>query len=289
MFGLIINMFTGCQEKEEGPLVISAPYLIDYSDSIFDLNCNSEYELVDKDSTFHPRKNVKISFNGEEYSGTYIRNVTAGRGMSSVAYEYSVQKDGKVYYFEINEKGKLTEFRCSSQYVYESSEIISCEDALLIAEDFLKEHIAFSSFTPDDMSGSVLNNGYKFQYIRYIGGVQTVEFVSVCVALDGKITNYYARVVEELNDCPDLSQIDFDAATQALYQKIDTLTNGVKTRYDTIEYQKPEYELTVLKDGSFGLYCTVEVIGKKYLTDTIYENGGEKFTFIIPLVRETKS
>ena len=288
---IFLTVFTGCQKTEE-QLVISSPLLVDYSDSIFEISYNSEYDLIDKDAFFQPPETMTIEFCGESYTGVYKQTQPCGKGVGFVVYQYKAQKNGQNIYWSVSATGTLTEFYRISDTNGENSsndenKKMSREACLTIVEEFLNEKIVFSNFRLIEQRTEL--DGYVFKYTRTVSGLPTVELVAVNIDFDGKISYYYERVAEKLNRSPDISCVDFDVAVEALYKKVDTLTEGIKKRHEIIEYQKPEFELTVLKDGSYGLYCTVEVIGKIYLTDTIYEQGGEVFVFVIPLVNAAQA
>ena len=95
------------------------------------------------------------------------------------------------------------------------------------------------------------------------------------------------RYFEEFDQQYDFSKIDLDALTEAIYQRLDTMTVNAKAYYDTVEYQEPTYELTILKDGSIGLLCTAIVRGVKQVDEDLYEGSGAAFSFVVPLLVET--
>ena len=154
-----------------------------------------------------------------------------------------------------------------------------------IADEFFKKYHADSLFTLTKTQE--IGNIYIFDYTRSVENIPTAECISIWTNLEGKFVGYSKCLLDELDKEYDFSKVDLSAATQTIYQKLDTMSTVVKEKYDEIKYAEPSYTLTVLKDGRLALYCEASVEIITNITEDVQNISGSLFTFIIPLEATT--
>lgn len=283
LISMMLSVFAGCQKEEPKKLVASSPLLADYSDSILAVTCDeTEYQMLDENKDTPP-ETMTVEFNGETYTGTYKSTLEDPYG-SCWQYKYVGYCGDEKFLFRISSTThKLVDFGWIDYEFDAQQKQLSEDERRAIADEFLIKQNR-SDFVFEGKRNCTY--GYVYDYVRTVSGINTVEFVAIWVSFDGTVYWYVERYFEEFDQKYDFSKIDLNALTEAIYQRLDTMTVDAKTYYDTVEYQEPKYELAVLKDGSIGLHCSATVETVKQVDEDLYEGSGAVFSFVVPLLVE---
>ena len=256
---LFVQIITGCQSGENSPvaLTLSNPLLEGYSDSALEFIYDQKYQLSASDTDITPAETATVEFEGEKYSGTYCYTSSTAQ-VSYNRYVYRGEKDGRSYTFKLHSvTGEFCGFSWIGGSTLSGGKKLSPEECQKIADEFFKKYHADSLFTLTKTQE--IGNIYIFDYTRSVENIPTAECISIWTNLEGKFVGYSKCLLDELDKEYDFSKVDLSAATQTIYQKLDTMSTVVKEKYDEIKYAEPSYTLTVLKDGRLALYCEASV------------------------------
>ena len=285
---IFLSVLTGCQEVETTTKTVwtpSTPLLVDYSDSVFELSYDKEYNMMDTDPLFFPDEKMTITFDGNSYTGEY-QSTLDDPLLGSQLYRYTGYYNDRKFQFSVSSKdGNLCEFLWSNYQNLSQEKQVSQDNCRAIADTFLKNE-GLDHYTLSKQDSRDLPEYYIFEYTRSIGSVNTIESIMIWISTNGEIFGYFSRVLTELDRPHELSNLIFKDITEKVYQKLDSILTNALKKHEKIEYQEPQYMLTVLKDGALALYCSVSVEAKTQIAENHWECGGEMFTFIIPLVSE---
>ena len=248
---LIFILFTpGCAQKEYTAL------LCGFCDCVSDIDLVCEYDVWNQ-GTFQDDsapKEVTVTIQGKTVTGYYDYSscVLQSNYISHryIGYEpfvmFDVDSDNNVVFFSMigSDDGAgepLTEPQCQA-----------------VAKAFLLEHYT------DDLSAYritdtlTVGDRYAFTFTKYIDGYATADSAYVSVNTNGCVECVSSHMLGRINSKTKIN-FDMDAVEQAIFSKLDTMYADVKDRYAEITYTVTDTSVTVLRDGTQAVYCTVDI------------------------------
>lgn len=196
------------------------------------------------------KKNSKgtVTLNGLKLEGTY-EDTDSKTDYREAALNYEGISNGKKISFSINEvTGK-----CESFLVHYTDQDLTKGTSL--TRDELYE-IAYENFMDggytDDPENYTLSaecdqgaGGYWFKFSRFIGGIETREYVMICTLKNGEFFWFNGNRIGEMKDV-DVSGIDMDKFYAAVETKLKAIYADAYVGFD-----KNGAVLTKLTDGSY--------------------------------------
>lgn len=169
---------------------------------------------------------------------------------------YKGKLNGKSFVFGINpETGLCNAFLKDLDKWDESTEKLTREECLTRAYEYL------GNYVNDPENYEVIwekyrdtENGYWFELVRIIDGVQTSDKANISVRENGEVYRHLFTSLGEFKDV-DVSSIDMTALNKAVKAKLD----GIYGEFDSYDYDNTEMILTKLADGSYVFDYQAEV------------------------------
>ena len=223
--------------------------------------------MYDTEPKYTPSDTVKtVSVNGETWTVYY-----GGR----IIYPYYNQdlleygmietcpdtgKDLRTFAWFSTDTGKLIKFA----HFYRSFtglSVLSKEECMSIAENYLHESLNISGdyrLTSEEYTYNKENSNGRYQllYRRFVGGIETMETVSVGIDHFGRIIAFNAFMLDSMNgvELPEYDEAEVMAALE--YKIADVYKNEDNYSYS---YRIKDPWLTRLKDGQLYLRYCVDV------------------------------
>ena len=195
-----------------------------------------------------------VTLNGLEWSGIYKRSAT-GTNYGAPYDEYTGLSNGENVTFSINSvTGKCESFFVDHRDKTEGEDLTRDELYAIAYENFMN-----GGYT-DDPENYTLSaehdqraGGYWFQFSRYIDGIQTCDYVVICIRKSGNFYWFIGNHVGEMKDV-DVSEIDMDKFYAAVEAKLKAIYADAYISFD-----KKGAVYTKLTDGSYVFDYHVEV------------------------------
>lgn len=237
-----------------------------FSDSVSGVAHTYEYDAWTEpvDDTSKVEQTMTVSIGGEERTGTF-RHAQKMKPNNFVQYEYT-DEEGNI--FSVDEQGELVLF------IRNYRDITGKQDSRAQAECYEIAKNVLSDFTDVDeyqveVTYDEKNGEYEFYFFKYLGEYRTQDWAKVRVHESGQVMSLASRMLGRI---PLSTSVVFDSdrATEAVYEKLDTLYGTVKNKYERIEYDLRPFSVTLLEDGTPALISTVDVTLVR-----LAENGDE--------------
>jgi hypothetical protein len=275
------NETTGGSEEPNVPPVNESKYqvlLCGYSDSVPLLVHKNEYEFADheKYDNNEIKNYVELSVGGNTYRGNFRRS----RYNWLEYFPTYVYVDSDKNTFEIDPSGMLTcVFRGESS---SDGPELSKDEYLQIAKDFLSDIIDISPYEISieyDRDSRI----YDIEFKKYINGINTTDTATVTLNRNGELYMYSSFMLGKVTPDRFPDSIDLKGIEESIFQRLDQMFAEVKKYYDRIDYKEPIYQLTILKDGSAAVVCTVAIDCVEILPNNYEGHIGELLSFVIPI------
>lgn len=223
-----------------------------FSDGHTTVSLSREYEFADfekyKDQT--PESKKRITINQQEYIGTYSKSVYRGRNYYPV-YVYSLPGTQE---FSIDDKGLLTSFWWGGTSSVDKN--VTLERKIQIAKDFMSDIVDISKY---QITSEVDEEITRVTFTKFVKGIKTAETATVKLKNNGELYSYSSFMLGRISDNIIESTPNIEVITQVAQNRLESMYKDVKKNYSKIEYETEFLELTLLKDGTVGFICTMEV------------------------------
>lgn len=156
----------------------------------------------------------------------------------------------------VDEKGNLVGhlefgYKCSTTNRKTEAECVQ------IARDYLKAYCDLSGYK-EFVRWDEYGQEYLVEFCKMVGGFPSSDSVSVYVAADGHvgsvISSMFGRISTDLDVRLDQATVD-----QAIAEKVDSIYESVRDRYDEIEHSVATYRLTQRRNKAIVIFCNVKV------------------------------
>lgn len=241
-------------DDEEVPFDLDyTALLVDYSDSVDGVSCTVEYEFAERDryEQITPSEKIQITIQQNKIEGTYRRS----RYSAYNYYPEYVYTDKHNNLFYVDPDGNLVS--CFWGQTVSDKDPLTREQCVDIGKAFAAEIFDISSYqlrVTDDPQGKF----YRMKFTKPINGYKTSEFAEICVQYTGELYSFSSSMLGKINIDSNAS-IDEEKLKSAVYERVDALYAPIKDNYDRVEYGEVTYMITVLKDGSCGVICEINV------------------------------
>ena len=216
-----------------------------------------EYSLADKEGYENVEPTVKdnVIFKSKEISLTYNSQTFYPFNYYPV-YEY-YGDDGCSY--KLDPWGKVVGYSSKvSNTDTESTAKISEEAALEKAKDFIKDFIDVSEYSAE-ISKAKYGNGYTIIFTKYVGNIETTDYLTVDMKADGEIDSFLGHTLGQVPTTADVGKIDLPAVKSAIVKRMEELCKEKIEECDYYNINDPYIRLTVLKNGDLGLLAEVDI------------------------------
>ena len=277
---IMLSCFTGgcANEKITNYEVLVA----DFSDGLYTdgLEIKDEYDFVDEEQyqDYQPPEYMEVKLGNRTFSGTFYECDYSSLNCFPT-YDY---KDAQGNFFSVDQDGQLRSFTMFKENLPPIEENIGQEACVAIAKELLEDFADVSEYRMEikEVSDWAF---YEITFWKYINGIRTADSVSVDVYFDGQIRALQTSMFNCVHDTTKTRDIDLVAVVEAIHAKLDTFAPEVGLVWgdlvlEKIEYGEPNIKLTILKDGSRGLDCYIDV---NYIFDHMV--FGQKYHLVIPL------
>ena len=207
-----------------------------------------------------------VTLNGIEWEAVY-EDTNQKTDFREVALNYEGVSNGKKISFSINEiTGKCESFFISYQGATNNISLTRDELYAIAYENFLN-----GGYT-DDPENYTLSaecdqgaGGYWFQFSRFVDGIQTCDYVMICIRKSGEFFWFNGNRIGEMKNV-DVSEIDMDKFYSAVETKLKAIYADAYAGFD-----KNGPVLTKLTDGSYVFDYKVDVTVKNDKGNNIYD------------------
>lgn len=272
---------TGGSEEPNVPPVNESKYQVlmcGYSDSVPLLVHKKEYEFADHEKYDDNEIKDYVEFSVGE--NTYRGNFRSSQYKGHDYFPTYVYVDSDKNTFHIDPSGMLTFvfMRGSSSEGPELSQ----DEYIQIAKDFLGNIIDIS---PYDISieYASFSQTYEIEFKKIINGINTTDTATVSLNINGELHCYSSFMLGKVTPDRFPDSIDLKGIEESIFQRLDQMFAEVKKYYDRIDYREPIYQLTILKDGSAAVVCTVAIDCVEILPNNYEGHIGELLSFVIPI------
>jgi len=245
------NVNTGLQNDDKGAQYTVVVY--GYSDSAKFVNHEKEYEFGDfeKYNAHKAQERVIVKIGEKEIQGEYVGTDYIGTN-TFPTYEY---RDEQNNLFAIDPEGRLVFYFWGEEE--KSGEMISQEEAEQIAKDFLGDIVDVSPYQIDVTKDDKAEN-YTVEFKKYVDGMETTDCATIRVQYSGELYSYSSFMLGTVSEDV-TNNFDMNDVENAIVNRLDQVFEASKEEYDRVEYGTPTISLTMLKDGSVGLVCYVDM------------------------------
>lgn len=196
-----------------------------------------------------------ITLNGLEWTGEYKTSITA-TDYNVSADRYESISNGKRATFILNsETGKCEYFMFKTTGDINNSIELSRDQLYAIAyENFMN-----GGYTDDPKNYTLSaehnqgTGGYWFKFSRFVDGIQTCEYVMICIRKNGDFYWFNGNRIGEMKDV-DVSELDMDKFYSAVETKLKKIYGDAYVGFD-----KEGAVFTKLADGSYVFDYGVDV------------------------------
>ena len=229
--------------------------IYDYSNSIPSARHEIEYEFADHKKYDEQiiKPEVVMSVKGESFSGTY--QLTQYRGYNYYPLYRYLDSNGN--FFEIDDTGILASYFWGKSSSKE--EKLTQDDCVRIAKTFVGSIVDIKRYDVS-VEEDKDREGYKVTFTKYINGLKTTDSATVFVQYNGELYSYSSYMLGKVNvDAAVVDDLDINGVVDSINKKLDQIYKDTKNTYSRVDFKEFELLLTVLKDGSTGLVCSVVV------------------------------
>ena len=229
--------------------------IYDYSDSIPSARHEIEYEFADHKKYDEQiiKPEVVMSVKGESFSGTY--QLTQYRGYNYYPLYRYLDSNGN--FFEIDDTGILASYFWGKSSSKE--EKLTQDDCVRIAKTFVGSIVDIKRYDVS-VEEDKDREGYKVTFTKYINRLKTTDSATVFVQYNGELYSYSSHMLGKVNvDAAVVDDLDINGVVDSINKKLDQIYKDTKNTYSRVDFKEFELLLTVLKDGSTGLVCSVVV------------------------------
>lgn len=245
------NKFDNNNSVNEGDTTY--PVMIyDYSDSIQSAYHTIEYEFADREkyNELIIIPNVELTVGGKQYSGVFqTRQYRANN-----YYPTSRYLDSNSNYFEIDDNSVLVSYFWGTA---SSEKILPKEECLMVAKDFITNIIDISDYEidiTDDQERAL----YTVTFTRYVNGLKSTDCATVVVQYNGVLYSYSSNMLGRVKHIQAVN-IDLNKAMASVDRKLNIIYQDTRDKHTRVEFEKSDFIITTLKDGSAGLICSVVI------------------------------
>ncbi len=247
---LSILALCGCAKTSEYSVLV-----YDFSDSPGGPETHQEYGVwfQDRKKDFSRPEKLSIQINGEEVVGEYEDSGIVPYNYYPT-HRYNIDKDDR---FEVDSEQRLISYYWGKADEDESGVMISEEESIAIAKEFLSKIIDIKDYVVE-ASYSESWGFYDVTFTKYVGSYRTADKASFWVTKNGKLHNFRSTMLGRI---PTDAKPDFDmaAVTEQVTARLDEMYAKAKTIYDKVEYSDYQYILTMVNETDFALVCTVQI------------------------------
>ncbi|MBQ9848286.1 MAG: hypothetical protein IJO64_04435 [Clostridia bacterium] len=245
----LITAFSGCVET-------GTENDTNYEVLIVSEGKNPEYKFADESryNAEPPEKTKEFIYNGEQKELIYEETVYNSYNYFP-EYKYYIDKESGYVYFD--PENNITKIKYSKDKNNENE--LPLNELVEIAKKFLLEHVSvpdLSEYTIETRAAPPFN--YEIFFVKYISGIKATDNAFMRVDMYGNVSDYTTTMFGKVPADTE-NPFELEKAKSAVYERLDNYYADKKDDYDEISYGKPDFRLTVLKDGKTALACSVAV------------------------------
>ncbi len=247
---LSILALCGCAKTSEYSVLV-----YDFSDSPGGPETHQEYGVwfQDRKKDLSRPEKLSIQINDEEVVGEYEDS-----GIATYDYypthRYKLENGDN---FDVDSEQRLTSYYWRKADKDESGVMISEEESIAIAREFLSKIIDIKDYVIE-IEYLEYWHMYEVTFTKYVDSYRTADEAVVSVLENGKLFDYSSTMLGRI---PTDAKPDFDmaAVTEQVTARLDEMYAKAKTIYDKVEYSDYQYILTMVNETDFALVCTVQI------------------------------
>lgn len=215
-------------------------------------------ETKEKIDTTAP-KTATLTIDGYTIEGTYSHSEMR---FPDNFYRHVYYGEKKTHTFHLDDSGQLLLLTWPDMQATfsESEKVCTEEECLDIAKNFVLNNISskinFADYTV--MTNEVpYVDVYVFAFRKNISDCDTTDQVIVEIHKSGSLYGYSSFMFDRIPS--DTAKFDSGKATQTVKEKLNSIYQDVKGKHDAVNYEEPEFYITILEDGKPAIYCVVTV------------------------------
>ena len=237
-------------------------FLVDHSDSAAGVDYQVEMDVAEaeKKNDSSAPKTVTLNISGCALEGTYSHSEM---GPFSNYYEHIYYGRSKTHELRLDDSGQINFFiwpDLKNELKTKSEKVLTEEECLAIAKDFILNTVSakvnLDEYTIEKIEKQ--KDTYHFVFTKYINGFATADEARVRVLKNGYVYSYSSTMFGRIS-ADDVPKLDQEKVVRTIEKKLDSIYQDVKSKYDSVNYEEPEFYVAILKDGKPAIYCVVTV------------------------------
>lgn len=249
---LLCPMLSGCTRVQDAPYKVT---LYSGSDSLVGEGLSSEFYDEWPISSFKDKsapRTMTVKLGDQTVTGVYLES---DRSLPN-NYQTDTYEINRKTRVMVDEKGNLV--GCLKLgYEFDTTNRKTEAECVQIARDYLKAYCDLSGYK-EFVWWTEFTQTYRVEFCKMVGGFPSSDSVSVYVAANGHVgsvtSSMFGRISTDLDVRLDQATVD-----QAIAEKVDSIYESVRDRYDEIEHSVATYRLTQRRNKAIVIFCNVKV------------------------------